>query len=341
MSPLRIHRQWVDAVARELRAAFFQVDAHNIVPVWEASDKQEHAAYTIRPKINRRLNEFLTEFPRLKKHPYSINGKSLARPDWAQARKSLKVDMSVPEVDWIRPGLEAAAAQLDAFFATRYRDFAEFRNDPNRNLQTDLSPWLHFGQTAPQRVALEVQRHDEHIASQEGLLEQLVVRRELSDNFCWYNGKYDSVDAFPDWAQRTLTDHRSDPREHVYSREQFEYGRTHDELWNAAQHEMTALGKMHGYMRMYWAKKILQWSPTPEEALATVIYLNDKYELDGRDPNGYAGAAWSIGGVHDRPFAERDIFGKIRYMSYDGCKRKFDIAKYVTRIDQLRMEAAP
>ncbi|MFW9842870.1 MAG: deoxyribodipyrimidine photolyase, partial [Candidatus Thorarchaeota archaeon] len=163
-------------------------------------------------------------------------------------------------------------------------------------------------------------------------LEQLVVRRELADNFCYYNERYDAFDGFPEWGRKTLNDHRRDIRPQTYSPDEFERGRTHDRLWNAAQLDMVRTGKMHNYLRMYWAKKILEWSPTPEAALVTAIYLNDKYELDGRDPNGYAGIAWSIGGVHDRPWGEREIFGKIRYMSYDGCRRKFDVDEYIGRV---------
>jgi len=163
------------------------------------------------------------------------------------------------------------------------------------------------------------------------LLEELVVRRELSDNFCFYNPNYDRFAGFPEWARKTLDAHRTDRREHIYSLDNFENAGTHDDLWNAAQIEMTVKGKMHGYMRMYWAKKILEWTETPEDALDVATYLNDKYELDGRDPNGYTGIAWSIGGVHDRAWGERPVFGKIRYMSYNGCKSKFNVKEYIEK----------
>ena len=155
----------------------------------------------------------------------------------------------------------------------------------------------------------------------------MIIRRELSDNFCFYNPYYDQFEGFPAWAKKTLNEHRRDPREYLYNQEQFENGQTHDPLWNAAQMEMVRKGKMHGYLRMYWAKKILEWTPSPEEAQRIAIYLNDRYELDGRDPNGYTGIAWSIGGVHDRAWGERPVFGKIRYMSYNGAKSKFDVEK--------------
>lgn len=158
--------------------------------------------------------------------------------------------------------------------------------------------------------------------------EESIVRRELSDNFCYYNKNYDNLKGAYDWAQKTLDDHRKDKRTYVYSRDQLEQARTHDDLWNSAQIQMVKEGKMHGFLRMYWAKKILEWTKTPEEALETAIYLNDRYQLDGRDPNGYVGCMWSIAGIHDQGWREREVFGKIRY---DGCKRKFDVAAFVAR----------
>lgn len=178
-------------------------------------------------------------------------------------------------------------------------------------------------------MALEILKNIPENAGTNAYLEELIVRKELSDNFCHFNDNYDSFQGFPDWAKTTLNAHRKDEREYLYNKEQFETANTHDKLWNAAQTEMVKKGKMHGYMRMYWAKKILEWSPSPEEALDIAIFLNDKYELDGRDPNGYTGCAWSIGGVHDRAWGERPVSGKIRYMNANGAGRKFDIRKYI------------
>jgi len=185
-----------------------------------------------------------------------------------------------------------------------------------------------------QRVALEVSRQAECEASVEAFLEELTIRRELSDNFCLYNENYDSVAGFPAWAQKSFADHRHDRREYCYSPDEWEKGETHDPLWNAAQRVMVPTGTMHGYLRMYWAKKLLEWSPSPEEAMATAIRLNDRYQLDGRDPNGYAGIAWSIGGVHDRAWGERPVFGKVRYMNDKGCRRKFDVAGYILKSEE-------
>jgi deoxyribodipyrimidine photo-lyase len=222
---------------------------------------------------------------------------------------------------------------LRRFIKNRLSRYPDERNDPTKEVVSDLSPYLHFGQLSAQQVALEVRKSG--MKGREDFLEELIIRRELSDNFCFYNPHYDRFDGFPDWAKKTLDEHRKDPRDYIYTLEQFESGQTHDELWNAAQMEMVKRGKMHGYMRMYWAKKILEWTKSPEEAQEIAIFLNDKYELDGREPNGYVGIAWSIGGVHDRAWGQRPVFGKIRYMSYNGCRSKFNVAKYIEEVNRL------
>jgi len=209
------------------------------------------------------------------------------------------------------------------------------RNDPSLQGQSNLSPYLHFGQISAQRIVLEALQNPARKASRDAFLEELIVRRELSDNFCYYNSQYDRFGGFPAWARKTLDEHRKDKRPYLYTLKQLENAATHDDLWNAAQIEMVKQGKMHGYMRMYWAKKILEWTGSPEEAIEAAIFLNDKYELDGRDPNGYAGIAWSIGGVHDRAWGERPVFGKVRYMSRAGSRSKFDINKYISYAEAL------
>ncbi|MBN2226137.1 MAG: deoxyribodipyrimidine photo-lyase [candidate division Zixibacteria bacterium] len=336
-SPLREHRRDIQQVSKTVVGVFHEVDAHNIVPVRSVSNKQEFAAYTIRPKIQRQLDEFLQEFPRLKKHPIAWD-KRVPAINWDSLRNEKKTTRVIREIVWLAPGETAAQEVLANFLSVQLSHYNDRRNDPNTDAQSHLSPYLHFGQIAPQRAALKAQRFGDNIASQEAFLEELIIRRELSDNYCYYNDHYDTIDGFPEWARKTLNEHRTDPRESVYTQKQFENAETHDALWNAAQREMVCTGKMHGYMRMYWAKKILEWSATPEDALAVAIDLNDAYELDGRDANGYAGIAWSIGGVHDRAWGERDIFGKIRYMSMPGCRRKFDVAEYVRRMDRIATE---
>ena len=325
---LRINRKWKMTLAKQLPVPLFEVDAHNIVPCLQASNKLEFAARTIRPKIHRQLSHYLTDFPKLKRHPNPWSD-SDNPVNWSAARKSLKVDRSVAEVATFASGEKAAAKTLQRFISGKLPHYERDRNLPHLDGQSNLSPYLHFGQIAAQRVALELQHNDPDASAHESFIEELIIRRELSDNFCHYCEHYDSFAGFPAWAQKTLNEHRGDLRQFVYTREELESAQSHDQLWNAAQTEMTRTGKMHGYLRMYWAKKILEWSAAPEDALATAIYLNDRYELDGRDPNGYAGIAWSIGGVHDRPWANREIFGMVRYMSYQGCARKFDVAAYI------------
>ncbi len=329
--PLRLKRAWKAAVARQVALPFYEVDAHNIIPCWQASPKQEWAAYSFRPKVRRALPEFLTDFPEVIRHPHRA-GIFASFPDVDKLLAALPVDRSVAEVGWLTPGPAAGEKLLAHFLEHKLAAYPESRNDPLRDGQSHLSPYLHFGQLSAQRVALAVLKADVPPAAREAFLEELIVRRELSDNFCFYQPDYDRFAGFPPWAQKTLNDHRADPREFSYSREAFESGRTHDELWNAAQREMVQTGKMHGYLRMYWAKKILEWSPSPEAALETAIYLNDRYELDGRDPNGYTGIAWSLGGVHDRAWKERPIFGKIRYMGLRGMQGRFAVKDYAARV---------
>jgi deoxyribodipyrimidine photo-lyase len=330
--PLRVKKEWKKSVAENTGVPFYEVDAHNIVPCFLASDRQEYAAFTFRPRLKKMLPEFLKEFPPLKRHAFDWKGRKPQTP-WSALRKNLAVQRGVPEVDWLMPGPASARRALKHFIREGLGTYAEKRNDPGLRGQSDLSPYLHFGQLSAQRVALEVIKTSG--VSTESFLEELIIRRELSDNFCHYNPFYDSFDGFPAWAKDTLNRHRKDRRPHVYTFEEFEMARTHDELWNAAQTEMALRGKMHGYMRMYWAKKILEWSKTPESALETAILLNDRYELDGRDPNGYAGIAWSIGGVHDRAWGERPVFGKIRYMSQGGARAKFNVRAYIEYVRSL------
>ena len=220
-------------------------------------------------------------------------------------------------------------------FLSRIGRYNLERNNPVLEAQSGLSPWLHFGQISAQRVALETLRNETDPSLSASFLEELIVRRELADNFCLYRPHYDSVDVFPAWAQTSLKEHLADPRPYNYSIETLEKAQTHDPLWNAAQMEMILTEKMHGWMRMYWGKKILEWSSTPEEAMQKAIFLNDRYSLDGRDPNGYAGIAWCIGGIHDRAWPSRPIFGKIRYMNAAGAKRKFDTQAYIQRVNRM------
>lgn len=347
-SPLRVPQQWLQHVAKHAACPVYEVDAHNIVPAWVVSSKAEFAARTIRPKLHRLLPEYLEAFPRLTTyaHPYQGNVPAI---HWGEVLRTASVTQ-VPEATWITPGYTAGMKALHAFIADRLSSYGATRNDPNEHGQSGLSPYFHYGQIAPARAALaaletvgepsavvtrvmDPKRNGSgtKTSALASFLEELIVRRELSDNFCLYTEHYDSVEGFPQWARHTLAAHEHDEREYTYTRAQFEHAHTHDELWNAAQRELTETGKMHGYMRMYWAKKILEWTPSATEAVRIAIYLNDRYELDGRDPNGYAGISWSIGGTHDRPWFTRPIFGTVRYMARSGCEKKFDVKRYIER----------
>jgi len=343
MSPLRVPMEWCSTVAaklRSLKVPLVQVDAHNVVPVWEASDKVEIGARTIRPKINRLLPDFLTEFPALRKHPYSAKSAKPKIFDLQKALAFVKVDRTVPPCELFVPGAAAGLKTLEEFVKERLKIFGADRNNPNKNALSGLSPWIHFGQISAQRCALRVRKAGKKEGAE--FTEEVIVRRELADNFCFYNAKYDSLSGAAGWAQETLKKHTKDKRQHVYSRNQLERSETHDALWNAAQRQLVQEGKMHGFLRMYWAKKVLEWTSAPAEALKTAIYLNDRYSIDGRDPNGYVGCMWSICGIHDMGWTERPIFGKIRYMNYEGCKRKFKVEEFEKRYDAAaKMEEAP
>eukprot|EP00297_Palpitomonas_bilix_P005640 CAMPEP_0113897354 /NCGR_PEP_ID=MMETSP0780_2-20120614/18622_1 /TAXON_ID=652834 /ORGANISM="Palpitomonas bilix" /LENGTH=516 /DNA_ID=CAMNT_0000888787 /DNA_START=32 /DNA_END=1579 /DNA_ORIENTATION=- /assembly_acc=CAM_ASM_000599 len=340
-SPLLTGRKWKDEVGQGIDCPFHEVDAHNVVPVWKASDKQEWAAATIRPKIQRLLPKYFCPYP-----PFPSVEKEATVPilsdnmyycddiDFDALLASLDLDETVCEVVWMEPGQDAALSAMKVFLSpSRLKAYADKRNHPDANHLSHMSPYLHFGMISAQRLAMEaVKMRAKAKESVDAFIEEMVIRRELSDNFCHYNPLHDTYAAIPPWAKTTLDNHRKDKRAYLYTRAQLEGGKTHDQLWNAAQSEMVKTGKMHGYIRMYWAKKILEWTESGEDAAAIAIYLNDKYELDGRDPNGYVGCLWSIGGVHDRAWTERPIFGKVRYMNYDGCKRKFDIQRYISRV---------
>lgn len=280
--------------------AVFEIDSHNIIPARYISNKQEFSAATIRRKIYANIANFLTEFP--------------ASNQISSCKIAKQYQL------------------LDDFIANKLNYYFDFKNDPNKDATSNLSPYLHFGFISAQRIAIEVIKSKASRENKETFLEELIVRKELSDNFCLYNPNYKSIKFIPNWAKESLDAHKPDIRTYVYDLEAFEYAKTHDTFWNAIQQNLLNTGKIHGYLRMYWAKKILEWSKTPEEALKIAIFLNDEYALDGNDPNGYVGILWSIGGVHDRAFTNRMVTGKIRYMSLNGCTKKFNVKKYIESI---------
>nr|XP_043613437.1 deoxyribodipyrimidine photo-lyase [Erigeron canadensis] len=341
-SPLRQVRGWKEEIVKRVSdsVSIHEVDAHNVVPTWVASDKLEYGARTIRRKINNWLPAYLIEFPKLM--PQSRKwGNPNQIIDWETLIENvLREGAEVPEIEWCKSGENAALETLmgtKGFLTIGLKNYSTDRNNPLKPKGlSGLSPYLHFGQISAQRCAIEAHKLRKVNPQAVGtFLEELIVRRELSDNFCYYQPHYDSLQGAWDWAQKTLMDHALDAREHLYTREQLEKAQTADLLWNASQLEMVHNGKMHGFMRMYWAKKILEWTTSPQEALEIAVYLNDKYHLDGRDPNGYVGCMWSICGIHDQGWRERPVFGKIRYMNYAGCKRKFDVDGYIAYVKRL------
>lgn len=284
----------INEIVEALDCTVFEVDSHNIIPARFISNKQEFSAAHLRRKVYSNISRFLTEYPQ-------------------------KFDYNKGE----------AYQKLYNFIENKLDYYDELKNNPNKDVTSRLSPYMHFGHILSQRIALEVAKSKASRINKESFLEELIVRKELSDNFCLYNKNFKSIEGAPPWAKETLNLHKNDIRAYVYSLDEFENAKTHDELWNTSQKILVKEGYMHGYLRMYWAKKILEWSNSPEEAVKIAVYLNDKYALDGNDPNGYVGILWSIGGLHDRPFSNRMITGKIRYMSLEGCRKKFDINKYI------------
>lgn len=329
-------REWRYRVASDIKCSLIQVESDVVVPVETASDKEEYSAATIRKKINRDLKHFMVP---VKSHnplksSLDMDFTSVSLEDIKKLLASLQIDKSVREVNHFRGGTSEALKHLDDFLKNKLDKYGKLRNDPTQDYTSHMSPYLHFGQISPLYIALLVSATLSH--GREAYLEELIVRRELSMNFVFYNPHYHDFHCLPHWALKTLVEHEQDKREYTYSREELEEAQTHDPYWNSAQREMICLGKMQGYMRMYWGKKILEWTQDPREAFKTAVYLNNKYEIDGRDANGFTGVAWCFG-KHDRAWKERTIYGKVRYMNDNGLRRKFKIDLYVDRIDSLKL----
>jgi len=332
---LPVQKSWRGLAARSVGCSLIQVESDVVVPVEEASPKEEYSAATIRPKIHRKLDQYLQRLeesdPALDSIGLEFDSLEIGDVDSLVAR--LDIDQSVKAVGRFWGGTEEAKRRLQDFLVDKLDHYDELRNDPTQEYLSEMSPYLHFGQISPLYVALQVSGTNS--PGKDAYLEELIVRRELSMNFVNYNEHYSSLEGLPDWCRKTLAEHEQDPRQFLYTVDEFEAGETHDPYWNAAQQEMVLLGKMHGYMRMYWGKKILEWAESPREAMRIALYLNNKYELDGRDANGFTGIAWCLG-KHDRAWAERPVFGKVRYMNANGLRRKFDADAYVRKVEALR-----
>jgi deoxyribodipyrimidine photo-lyase len=326
-------------VARELGVPFWTVDSDVIVPT-RLFGKEHYAARTIRPKIHQRLGEFLKPVRNFQaKIPWKKSAGLVSLPVDAKLLDGFPIDRSVAPVSQLTGGTVAAQTALGRFLDERLRGYWKNRNQPQLDGTSQLSPYLHFGQIGPHEVALAVKNAGAPAQDREAFLEEFIVRRELAINFVRYNAHYDSWESREPWSDRSLRSHESDARRYLYLERQLENADTHDPLWNAAQKQMVLTGWMHGYLRMYWAKKILEWTESPQAAYQIAVQLNDRYELDGRDPNGYAGIAWAIVGKHDRAWGpERPVYGKIRYMSHDSTSRKFDCKAYIARVAALEKE---
>jgi deoxyribodipyrimidine photo-lyase len=313
---------------------FWTVDADVVVPS-ALIEKEQWAARTIRPRIARHVGRFLdpavepdarVSWPKEQTPPSLHDAADLLAP--------LALDGTASPVSTCRGGTRAAERALARFIDARLTGYATRRNHPELDATSQLSPWLHFGHIGPRTIARAVRGATAPVADRDAFLEEFIVRRELAVNFVRYNPQYDSLAGCEPWARRNLAEHADDPREPAYTPAQLEAAETHDPLWNASQIQMVETGWMHGYVRMYWAKKILEWSPSPEAAFETAVRLNDRYQLDGRDPNGYTGIAWAIGGKHDRAWGpERPVYGMVRYMSLASTSRKFNCRAYIARVE--------
>jgi len=330
----RFQKTWREEVASTLFCPLIQVESDVVIPVETTSNKVEYSAATIRKKIHAHLKKFLVpvRLPSAQHSSLELSFPTLTLTKSIESiLSSCTLDKSVSPSSFFIGGESEAQKRLETFINNRLLSFNTNRSDPSKDATSHLSPYLHFGHISPLDIALKVLRLHPRAQGTQTFIEELIVRRELAMSFVHYHPRYDSYESLPNWAQKTLSLHKKDKRPTLYTREQFENAQTHDPYWNTAQREMLTTGYMHNSMRMYWGKKILEWSKTPEEAFDTALSLNNKYELDGRDPNSYAGVGWCFG-LHDRPWAEREIFGMVRYMNDSGLQRKFNMSRYLERV---------
>ncbi|MCE5278310.1 MAG: deoxyribodipyrimidine photo-lyase [Planctomycetaceae bacterium] len=328
---LRVQRAWRRKVTSRTSCRCVQVESDVVVPVRVAYPKEAVGARVIRGPIQRLLGEYLAPLRRVAvaKDSLALRLGGLDAARWQDVLAGMKIDRSVARVER-EGGTTAALRQWRSFLRGGLAQYHEARNDPSLDGGSHMSAYLHFGQLSPLELALDVLAADAPAKAKDAYLEQLIVRRELSMNFTHYNRRYDAFAALPAWTRATLAAHRHDKRPYLYTAAQLEAADTHDRYWNAAQRQMVRTGYMHNTMRMYWGKKILEWTPQPEKAFRTILHLNNKYFLDGRDPNGFAGVAWCFG-KHDRPWAQRPVFGLVRYMNERGLERKYQMEPYADK----------
>ncbi|MCU0105613.1 deoxyribodipyrimidine photo-lyase [Acholeplasma vituli] len=323
---------------KQLPITVEMVDTDLIVPVRIASNKVEYGAYTLRPKLHKLMDIFID----FKKLSILINQSQLSITsdfDFNNIEvllNCLNIDDSVKPFEGFIGGYLEAMKRLNDFITNKIAYYPE-SSDPSTEYTSLLSPYLHFGQISSLEIVMHLNLflQQERISKElyDAYVEQLFVRRELAFNYCYYNPGYDDFNQMTEpWAYETMRDHEMDIRTYIYTKEDYLAYKTHDPYFNAAMKEMVETGFMHNYMRMYWAKKIIEWSKTYKEAYETTLYLNNKYFLDGRDPNSYTGVAWCFG-KHDRAWTERSIFGKLRYMNDKGLERKFDMQGYINKVE--------
>jgi deoxyribodipyrimidine photo-lyase len=328
-NPMREPESWRKTAAKKLTVPLWTVDADVIVPS-KLLEKAQYAAHIIRPRLQTQLGRFMVPAKNSKVKIAWKKPKGLPSLDAdIDVTEGWPLDRSVSPVSAFRGGTKEGLRLLAAFVKHGLPGYSKKRNKPELNGTSRLSPYLHFGHISPLTVALAVKKAEAPAEDKEAFLDQLITWRELAVNLVRFNPNYDNFECGEPWAHRTLAKHAKDERPVVYSEEQLEQAETYDSLWNAAQMQMVNTGWMHNYMRMYWAKKILEWTPSAAQAFQIAVRLNDKYLLDGRDPNGYTGIAWSIVGKFDRPWFDRPIFGQIRYMSGQSTGKKFDSKTYI------------
>ncbi|MDZ7344529.1 MAG: deoxyribodipyrimidine photo-lyase [candidate division KSB1 bacterium] len=332
------------AIVKQVDCPVYAIDANGVIPIRELK-KEEYAARTIRPKIHRLLPSYLWPIgelaPKIKNENLRLNLREetpLENADVGSMLRAAQIDHSVPPSRLYRGGRTEALKRLNTFLSARLRNYARGRNRAGEHWTSELSPYLHFGHLSAMEVALAVLHAEAPNESISAFLEELIVRRELSYNFCHFNPKHASIEALPAWARQTLFAHEKDARPHLYTPAQIEAADTHDDMWNLAQRELLATGKIHGYLRMLWGKKIIEWSTTPQEALTTMIRLHHRYALDGRNPNTYTGILWCFG-KHDRAWGpQRPVFGLVRYMNSENTRRKIDFPAYKAWVESCERD---
>lgn len=332
-SPLRTKKRWLRDVARRVSVPIIEVDAHNIVPCWKFFSKQVEDAESFRKKLRSTIPLFLNAFPSVRKHPITFQEK-IPAISWDDLVDTLPVDRGVREVSWVRPGEDNAQKCFRNFLKEKIHEYksGKMKNTMRGEWQWRLQPYFHFGQLSIQKVVWSVMHSEIDSRFKATFLESLITKRELADHFCHYNAHYDSVHGFPEWARKTLDGHRRDAREYAYPKRTLEAGETHDDLWNALQRELVSSGRIFGWGRAYWAKKLLEWTKSPQEALHLAIMFTEKYSLNGWDPNGYLGIARAIGGVYEKSSdTEHPVCGSVPYMSMKSRDARLDLRTYIGR----------